>query len=271
MSTLTKRILSALVMAPVALGAVWSGGIWYFLFVSIVGLLMAWEWTGLTEGNPWLAQMWVLAAGVFVTTTSAFAGTPGFVAVAVLVTGIVCAGIARVRTRNPVWAGLAIFYIGLPVAFLIILRNDTALGLEAVIWLLLVVWATDVFAYFAGKSIGGPKLAPKASPNKTWAGLLGGIAGASIVGAVVAAVLNQESMAFLAILSGVLAVIAQIGDIAESAMKRHFNVKDSSSLIPGHGGVMDRVDGLVTVVALAGAIGWYRGGMDEAARGILIW
>ena len=271
MSTLTKRILSALVMAPVALGAVWLGGIWYCLFVTIVGCLMAWEWTGLTEGNPWSVRSAVLAAVVIGIGIAAYAGSPGDLGIGLVAGAVLCAGLAQIGKRNHFWAVLAVPYICLPIAFLIILRNDAAFGLAAIIWLFLVVWATDIFAYFAGRTFGGPKLAPRASPNKTWAGLFGGIAGASIVGAVVAILLKLDSMVVLALLSGMLAVIAQIGDIAESAMKRHFDVKDSSNLIPGHGGVMDRVDGVVTVVALAGAIGWYRGGMDEAARGILIW
>ncbi len=271
MNTLTKRVLSALVMAPVALCAVWFGGLWYCLFVVVVGVLMAWEWTGLTQNNPWSIQAAVLSGVVAAVGAAAFSSAPVHL-VSVFIVGVVlCAGLALAQAQKPVWAALAVPYICLPVATLIILRNDVVFGLEAVIWILLVVWATDVFAYFAGRSIGGPKLAPRASPNKTWSGLVGGIAGAALVGAVMAAVMNQESVVVLAVVSGLLAVIAQIGDIAESAMKRRFNVKDSSNLIPGHGGVMDRVDGVVTVVALAGAIGWYRGGIDGAAGGILIW
>ncbi|HEX8526440.1 phosphatidate cytidylyltransferase, partial [Allosphingosinicella sp.] len=116
-------------------------------------------------------------------------------------------------------------------------------------WLMLVTWATDIFAYFAGRSIGGPKLAPKISPNKTWAGLIGGMAGAAVVGAVFAYLsgISADLPDFLW-LGAPMGLLAQIGDLYESSVKRRRGVKDSGTLLPGHGGVLDRLDGLLPVI-----------------------
>jgi phosphatidate cytidylyltransferase len=132
-----------------------------------------------------------------------------------------------------------------------------------------VVWATDTFAYFAGRMFGGPKLAPVLSPKKTWSGLIGGMVGAAIVSSVYAATWFPSWIA-LAVVAAALAVVAQIGDIFESALKRNYGVKDSGYLIPGHGGVLDRVDGLVAVAAVAAIVGFARHS-NGLAEGLLLW
>ncbi len=162
---------------------------------------------------------------------------------------------------------LGALYIGLPVLAFAWLRSDVEYGRVVLFWLLAVVWATDIFAYFAGRSIGGPKMAPRLSPNKTWAGLAGGAAGAMLAGGLTAMWLGA-AIGGLVIVSGALAVVAQAGDVTESALKRRAGVKDSGALIPGHGGILDRVDGLMFAAVGAAAIALLRGG---EAHGVLLW
>jgi phosphatidate cytidylyltransferase len=137
--------------------------------------------------------------------------------------------------------------------------------------MLAIVWSADTLAYFAGRVIGGPKLAPSISPNKTWAGLAGAMAGAAIASAVCAAAFGLPAVIWLALLGAALAVVEQGGDLFKSAWKRHFGVKDSGRLIPGHGGIIDRVDGMLAVAAIAAAIGVLRAGPGAAGSGLLSW
>jgi phosphatidate cytidylyltransferase len=167
------------------------------------------------------------------------------------------------------WKSIGVFYIGLPVLALSLLRDDTEFGLTAVVWCMVIVWSADVMAYFFGRIIGGPKLAPRISPKKTWAGMLG-----AMVGAVLASwLLTQYSHMNvwpLAGLAAAFALVEQGGDVFESAFKRHYGVKDSGHLIPGHGGVLDRIDGLITVVLIAAIIGFVHNPLSPAA-GLLHW
>ncbi|MEW5728019.1 MAG: phosphatidate cytidylyltransferase, partial [Pseudomonadota bacterium] len=161
--------------------------------------------------------------------------------------------------RAHLWAGLGALYVGLPSVALVWLRGDPEVGRETVFWLLLLVWATDTGAYAFGRLIGGPKLMPAVSPKKTWAGLVGGMICAGAVGLAVAAAVPLPNAAGLAVGSAMLAVVAQAGDLLESWVKRRFGVKDSSSIIPGHGGVLDRVDGLLAAGAAVALGSWSSG------------
>lgn len=152
------------------------------------------------------------------------------------------------------WLVAGVAYIGLPTVALIGLRGDSEIGRQTVYWLLGVVWASDIGAYFTGRALGGPKLAPRISPGKTWAGFCGGVAFAGGVGAIVAAVLELNELWSLAVISAVLGGIAQGGDLFESWIKRRFGVKDSGNLIPGHGGLLDRVDALIAVIVVTAMI-----------------
>ena len=145
-------------------------------------------------------------------------------------------------------------YTGLPVGALGWLRGDEPLGFLAVVFVLVTVAVTDTAAYFAGRQIGGAKLWPSVSPNKTWAGLIGGVSGAALAAALFPVVTGSGASLWLAPLGLVLGLVAQAGDLGESALKRHFNLKDASDLIPGHGGFMDRMDGIVTASIAAAAI-----------------
>lgn len=242
---LRTRLLSAAVLAPVALAAVWLGSPYFDILVAVAGGVMAWEWARICRGRfgGSGALMAVVAAGAGL----ASAVYPGVGAAVVWVGCLLIAALSRSG-----WLAFGTLYVGLPVVAMVWLRE--AGGMGTMLWLFLVIWATDTGAYAAGRGIGGPLLAPRISPKKTWAGLLGGMASAAVVGAVAGLIAGLPAWPLLAAFSAVLAVVAQIGDLFESSVKRRFNVKDSSAIIPGHGGVLDRVDGLIAaapVVALA--------------------
>lgn len=261
---LGPRVVSALVMVPVALGLAYAGGFAFNLLVLGLAAVMAHEWSGLSSGR---------VSMVSAATGGAVVGCVGIAAV-----GYADAGLAAIipmagltlalawfgGARN-LWPPLGVVYVAAPCIAVIWLRAEPALGLATIIWLFAVVWATDIGAYFAGRGIGGPKLAPRISPNKTWAGLGGGILAAATVGAVTATVLDVSGGLALILFSAGLAVVAQIGDLAESMAKRHFGAKDSGQLIPGHGGVLDRLDGLMTAAPAVALV------VLVSGEGALIW
>jgi phosphatidate cytidylyltransferase len=166
---------------------------------------------------------------------------------------MVLAGVlARTHAAASLWASIGVALVGLPAVALVWLRSIPDIGLDLLLWLLIVVWTTDTAAYVVGRRVGGPRLAPVVSPGKTWSGLGGGVIGASLASVITGWALGSERLLQLAGLGAVFALLAQLGDLAESMLKRRAGVKDSGSLIPGHGGVLDRVDGLLlTAPALA--------------------
>jgi phosphatidate cytidylyltransferase len=263
------RAASAAVLIPAVLLDVWMGGIWFSLFMAFLGLLMAHEWTNIVHERSStqfaLHALAALCAGFL----PAEIGVLPSIAVVFGLTAIgLFANAMRDRTRS-VFAYSGIPYVALPVLALVLLRDNAQWGLHAIMWLMLVVWATDTFAYFAGRMIGGPKLAPKLSPKKTWAGLIGGMVGAAVV-SIIYSVVYLPSWFAPAVVAAGLAVIAQLGDIFESGLKRFYNVKDSGTLIPGHGGVLDRVDGLVAAGVAAALVGFARNS-NSLAEGLLLW
>jgi phosphatidate cytidylyltransferase len=164
-----------------------------------------------------------------------------------------------------------LLYAGALLTAPIILRRDPNVGLAAILFLFALVWATDIAGYFAGRTFGGPKLAPKISPNKTWSGAIGGFTGAIIAGVAVAKFFALGDLVTIGIVALVLSAVAQAGDLFESAIKRRFGAKDAGNLIPGHGGFMDRLDGFVIAAAAAAALGILRSGLDSPAQGLLLW
>jgi phosphatidate cytidylyltransferase len=249
------RVLSALALVPIALGIVVAGGWIYVLFVGLLAVLMALEWGRLSAARfgPSCARLaGGIALGVgLVATSLAALGRPRE-AVACVVLGMGLAGLLARRRAASLWAGIGVALIGVPVVALVWLRSIPDLGLDLLLWLLIVVWTTDTLAYVVGQRVGGPRLAPVISPGKTWSGLGGGVIGASLASVITAWALGSERLVQAAGLGAVFAILAQLGDLAESALKRRAGVKDSGSLIPGHGGVLDRVDGLLlTAPALA--------------------
>lgn len=254
------RVVSALILAPVALVPAYYGPPVWDALVAVMGALMAWEWARLCGGGR-LSRIGAssIVIAPMVVAIGLFAGVmPALVLVAA---GVVLVGLgARLEgARNPLWLAAGVAYVGLPCLAMASLRAMPVDGLATLLWILALVWATDTGAYIAGRGIGGPKLAPRISPNKTWAGLLGGMVSAAMAGLATALLLEDVSAWITMPMSAALAVVEQAGDLFESAVKRHFGVKDSSRLIPGHGGILDRVDGLLAVslavAALSGAVG----------------
>lgn len=256
---LRLRVASAAVILPVAVGAVWLGSWWFALLLAAIGGAMGWEWARLCCPD-WLEAMTVLPA--------AGAAAPmlllpyGFSAVLwVIAAGAAVLAALSLRRRMPhrlvLIAGLPYVVLGLACAGW--LRNEPVGGLSATIWVVASVVATDVGAFFAGRSFKGPKLAPQISPNKTWSGLVGGMLCAAVAGAIFSLLQGGDAVA-LAAASAVLAVISQGGDLLESKLKRTFHVKDASRLIPGHGGFLDRFDGYLTAMPAAALMSALAGG-----------
>lgn len=267
MSPLALRIVSAAVLVPLVLAAVWAGAIFFSGLCFIVAALILREWRQLTGAPPGALEALLLVTGLALAAALAHYGLTGS---AVLL--IIAQAAASALFPAPVssWRGGGVLYAGLPLIALIALRGVDGTGLAAVIVLLVMVWATDIAAYAAGRLIGGPKLWPRVSPSKTWAGLLGAVAASAGAGAAAASWLDA-SVPMLALLGGLVAIIAQAGDFLESAVKRRFGAKDSGTVIPGHGGIMDRVDGLVAAAVFAALLGAVHAGPEASARGFLMW
>lgn len=244
-SGLMLRVLSAMVMLPVAIFIILQGGLIYSLFVVLLSLLILYEWNGICEGR---ALNIVFALQTVTTLMVIYSQSSGHYFIAYIyfipVGGMILA--ALYFRMKPGFALLGLGYALLPAASLLWLRAASDQGGWVVLWMMIIVWSMDTGAYFAGKNIGGPKMAPRISPNKTWAGLIGGTVTAVILGAVAAYYFGfRVNFLILLPLAALLAIWSQIGDLAESALKRHFKVKDSGAIIPGHGGIMDRVDGVI--------------------------
>ena len=171
----------------------------------------------------------------------------------------------HMTNKKAIWLFLGLFYIGAGCISLILIRNSSLMGQETTIWLFIIIWATDIGAYFSGKMLGGPKLAPMISPQKTWAGLVGGMAFAALASILVNYFINIENLLGLIIISSFLGAVCQSGDLLESYAKRYFNVKNSGKILPGHGGLLDRVDGLLAASLLVAGFQWVKG------KGILEW
>ena len=257
------RILSALALAPVVVGVTVAGGWWFAGLVILAAWAMAFEWEALT-GTPAIStDLAIDLVAVAAAVVAALLGEPELALGAVGLAMLARLSLALWRRRDPRWNLAGIAYVGLPAVSLVSLRGDVDFGLAAVLWVFAVVWGTDIGAFAVGKAVGGPRLSP-ISPNKTWAGLAGGVVLAGLVGALLGDRLELGSAVLFAGLGVACAFLGQGGDLLESWVKRRFGAKDSGALIPGHGGILDRVDGLLPVaVAAALAAGLYRqGGPD---------
>jgi phosphatidate cytidylyltransferase len=251
---LRLRMVSALVLAPFPVAAIWFGGPWLALLTGIAGALMAWEWGRLCRGVPakrialGIAEFELVGIVVGTVAVAALGAALAAIAVAALGAGLVF-WTARQRSEGePAWTAFGTLWVALPCVSLLWLAREEDGGRATLLWLLAVVWATDIGAYAVGRGIGGPRLAPRWSPRKTWSGFAGGIFCAALCGGVTALALGVSPALPLVLVSAGLAIIAQFGDLAESLAKRRFGAKDSSGLIPGHGGLLDRLDGLLAVI-----------------------
>lgn len=273
-SELSLRIASGVVMASAALALTLAGGWWFAALVAVGAVIMCWEWGSLVRlphaatetasRGPDIA-LGVHAIAALIVIALAMLHHPGWALAVLVAAALVLFALDPARPLSAFGAP----YVGVPALVLVWLRAQPELGLAAVLFLFLAVWVTDIGAYAVGRSVGGPKLAPSISPGKTWSGLAGGVVLSAVAAAIFATFVPGASSVRLAALAACLAVMAQAGDLYESALKRRSGLKDASHIIPGHGGLLDRVDGLVAAVALA-AILILLLHVDAPARGLVL-
>lgn len=248
---LKLRIMSALILGAVTLVVTWIGGLYFTGLVIVVGFLLFYEWSTITKTAK--RQPLVNFIGWFTLTIVSFSIFFSMLEMALLSLGVgalLAAAMGWGKAKN-LWVFGGVVYSGLPIIAFTQLRGDEAsgfynqMGLFAIIFVFVIVWATDIFAYFCGKSLGGPKLAPSISPGKTWSGAIFGLIAGVGAGLCVVLLISSGGGYFVPILAVALSISSQVGDLFESWIKRRFGVKDSSNLIPGHGGFMDRLDGMI--------------------------
>lgn len=257
-SGLKARVLSALALGPLTLFIAYLGNPYIGIELTIMAVIMAWEWSRVCNNGRFGPDGWVSVAVVLIALTLALFHRYDHAVYAIAIGMAVVAVVAlSSRHRASHYAAIAPLAIGLSCVAMVWVRDAAVVGLSIFLWLLMVVWWTDVGAYFVGRRLGGPKLAPRISPKKTWSGLVGGAACAALWGLLWGAlpVVWGETASYpwlLGLLGACMAVLAQLGDISMSVVKRRFGAKDASSLIPGHGGVLDRFDGfIISAPALA--------------------
>jgi phosphatidate cytidylyltransferase len=231
-SNLILRVISSAVLAPIAILVAWIGGVPFVVFWTVAASIVLWEWSALVKNASEADK-----------SLGWFAG----------------------------WMVAGLVYAGVLLLCPIVLRGDPRLGFVAMLFIFAIVWVTDIAAYFIGRAVGGPKLWPAVSPNKTWSGAVGGTLGGVAAGLLVVKLAGLVVAPMLVMVALALSAAAQLGDLLESAIKRHFGAKDAGQLIPGHGGLMDRLDGFLTAAAAAVVVGMLRGGLEGPARGLLVW
>ncbi|MBR0775807.1 phosphatidate cytidylyltransferase [Bradyrhizobium diazoefficiens] len=265
-SNLVMRVLAALVLAPLTIAIAYAGGWLWSLLVTLVAIGLFAEWLMVVGAGSTA----LTGAGTIVIAMMGLCVAAGALKTAVIV-GCVGGGIVTLIARGKfVWAATGFAYAAAALLASILVRKDLVNGFSALMFVLLVVWATDIGGYFAGRSIGGPKLWARVSPKKTWAGAAGGFVASLAVAASFSACGLGKAVPLL-LVSAILSVVSQLGDLFESAVKRRFGVKDSSHLIPGHGGLMDRLDGFVAAILVAWIIGFLRHGVHSAGSGLMVW
>lgn len=267
---LVVRLISALVLAGLTLMAVISGSWPFAAFICALGLVVAWEWVRLFRERErnYSGCLAVTCASVVVACILSAIGTPHF-AIVLVVAGAALSALMGMPNRA-VSAGLGVLYVGSTAIVLIYLRGDAAYGTLGVVYVLLVVWTVDTAALVFGRTFGGWRLFPSVSPNKTWAGAIGGLVGGVCASVAFAQALPGAHGGSLAIIGLALGLATLAGDLFESALKRHFGRKDASGLIPGHGGVLDRIDGLV-FAAIGAAVLSLAINSAAPAEGLLTW
>ncbi len=263
------RIVSSLVLAPVAIAAAYFGGVVFVAFWAIAAVIVLWEWDTLVCAHDRNA---VLATGAVTLLGAALSLAFDRAGIAAALIPLGCLGVAALASQvRRSWCTAGIAYAAVILIAPVLLRRDASFGFAAILFLFVIVWLTDIIAYFVGRAVGGPKLMPRVSPNKTWSGAIGGTLAGVVGGVLVAKQAGVEGLIAAAAVAFVLSVASQAGDLAESAIKRQFDAKDASQLIPGHGGLMDRLDGFVAAAAAGALIGIAHGGLAAPARGLMVW
>lgn len=261
---LRLRILSAAVLAPLALICIWIGGVPFAGLIALVAAGLAYEWLGLCRQRSSIAAIALFAALPLAVILAASDHNPASLLLLAVSAVAATALVHGLSPSRPLAFGIP--YLGLGAVALVWLRQPPASGGANVIVLLLIVWASDIGAYTVGRAVGGPRMAPLISPGKTWSGAFGGLAGAAAVGLAAAAILATEPISWRPVAFAILiGLISQAGDLFESLLKRHFGVKDSGALIPGHGGLLDRLDAVLVAAPAAALLALVLG------RGVVLW
>lgn len=271
MSNLQVRVISALVLVAVILVPTWFGGFLFRLASAVIAGAIFYEWTrmarpALSSIGP--ATNLLPEALMLVFALALVLALPAPALLLLLMAIVACVAVYSSMRGAGQWDAAGLAYAGLSGLSLALLRGADHAGLVAILFLFAIVWATDVFAYFVGRAVGGPKLAPSISPGKTRSGAVGGAVGGVVAGVLLATVAGAGNFFTLAFVALVLSVVAQAGDLFESWVKRRHGRKDSGNLIPGHGGVMDRVDGLVAAALGLYLIGWMAASVEHPAQGL---
>lgn len=260
-TNLGLRLISAVILGPIVLLITYLGGTGYALLMLVAATLFLWEWLTITGTREALVPTLISLATLVVLAVLEFAELP-LAGLLALFAGALATLVFSGLSRAGRWGAEGVLYSGLALFALLAVRDGTN-GLLFTFFLIFVVWATDIFAYFVGRALGGPKLWKRVSPKKTWSGAIGGLVCATLCGAAVVVLGGATDIFAWVVLAIVLSIVSQAGDLLESAIKRRFDVKDSSRLIPGHGGIMDRVDGLVAAAIFAVCVGLILGGPLE--------
>jgi phosphatidate cytidylyltransferase len=276
-SNLRLRVVSAAVLAPITLAIVYLGGWVFYALCAAAAAGILWEWVSLASHRAdarVLAPGWLgLLTGLLLIGLGWHAAPWLVMAIAAIVAGFVVAVLPQSADEKfaPLWAAGGVGYAGIMLIAPAMLRGDPQWGLAAIFFLLANVWTTDIVAFFCGRAVGGPLLWPRVSPKKTWSGAIGGLAGGIAISVAVAYASGVGRLGIVGVMACVLSVLAQAGDLLESSVKRRFGAKDASRLIPGHGGLMDRLDGFLIAALAAVLIGIIHEGVAAPARGLLVW
>jgi phosphatidate cytidylyltransferase len=259
---LVVRVISAVALAAIALVGALFGGWAAAVVVAVVMAIAHLEWAHITERSSWPTA--IFTAGLLLAIVLFTAGLrPAGLSVAALT-------VIASAVGGGVWRPLGALYVSLLAFGVLALRLSPDDGLASLLFALVVVWATDTGAFFTGRAIGGAKLWPRVSPNKTWAGAIGGVVAGVVVGLIALTLLHVPLSVPLVLVAALLSLVAEAGDLFESFIKRQFGAKDSGWLVPGHGGLLDRVDGLSVAVGVAAFVGWVHFGVD-VGQGLLRW
>jgi phosphatidate cytidylyltransferase len=263
---LLLRVAAAVVLAPLAIAIAYAGGWLWTVLVTLAAIGLYVEWLMIVGAAH---EMRVVAVGALALAAAGLCLAAGRIDTAFIMLSIGLLAAAAISQARRGWIAGGFLYAALAQAASVLLRDSNS-GFLALVFVLLIVWITDIGGYFAGRGIGGPKLWPRVSPKKTWAGAVGGFVASLVVAAGFVAG-GFGKAAWLLPVGAMLSIVSQLGDLFESAVKRRFGVKDSSHIIPGHGGLLDRLDGFVAAIVLAAILGFVRGGMDGVGRSLMVW